>query len=217
MAEQLTVTAQPRVILGKAVRRLRREGTIPANIYGRGRTSRAVQLEGPELKRLLAANAGSRVIQLRVNGAQEAAMVRHITHEPRSGRVLHIDFMHVVMTEKLRAPVPMRLVGEAPAVRTLGGTLLHMRDALEVECLPRDLPEALELDISPLDSFDATLHAREVPLPAGVTLLDPPDEPVVKVSPPRMVEEEAPAPAAAAEAEEAPAAPTGPEETASEG
>lgn len=211
MAEQLTVTVQPRTILGKAVRQLRREGTIPANIYRHGHASRAVQLEAHELKRLLAAHAGSRVIQLRLNGAQEAAMVRHIQHEPRSGHVQHIDFMHVEMGEKLRTPLPVRLVGEAPAVHTLGGTLLHLKDTLEVECLPGDLPEALELDISALDSFDATLYARDVALPRKVALLDSPDEVVVKVSPPRLVEEEAAAPTAAA-----PAAPTPPEEAAPE-
>lgn len=201
MADQITVIVQPRVLLGKAVRRLRREGTMPANIYGHRRASRPVQLETHELKRLLAAHPGSRVIQLRLDGTDEAAVVRHIQHEPRSGHVLHIDFMHVEMTEKLRARVPVHLVGEAPAVRTLGGTLLHIKDALEVECLPRNMPEALELDVSSLGSFDATLHARDVRLPPGVTLLDSPDEPVVKVSPPRTAEEaaEAVAPAPAEE------------------
>ncbi|HEX9056156.1 MAG TPA: 50S ribosomal protein L25 [Ktedonobacterales bacterium] len=204
MAEQVTVTIQRREVLGKRVRQLRAKGIIPANIYSHGKPSRAIQIDQNELKHMLASHGGGRLIRLRLDGAEESAIVRHIEHEPRSGRIQHIDFMHVEMTEKLRARVPIRIVGESPAVRTDGGTLLHMVDGLEVECLPRDLPEALELDVSGLDHFDAALHVRDVTLPRGVTLLDNPDEPVVKVAAPRIEEEVAPAPEAAeAEAVEA--------------
>ena len=203
MAEQVTLAIQRRDVLGKRVRQLRRRGIVPANIYGHGRDSRAVQVNALDLKRLLASHAGSRLVRLRLDGTDEPALMRHIAHEPVTGEVLHIDFMHVELTEKIRARVPVRLMGEAPAVRNLDGTLLHMADAVEVECLPQNLPEALELDISRLAQLDDVLYARDLPVPEGVELLTDPEEPIVKVAAPRAVEEVAPVAPAEAPAEEA--------------
>jgi large subunit ribosomal protein L25 len=197
MAEQASLAAQRRDVHGKKVRQLRRQGIIPANVFGRGRDSTAIQVQAHDLKRLLAAHGGTRLISLRIDGADEAALLRHVQHDPRTGAIEHVDFMHVEMTQPIRARVPVRLIGEAPAVRVLGGVLLHMSDAIEVECLPRDLPESVELDISQLDQLDATLHVSDVVLPPKVTLLDDPNEPLVKVTPTRVTEE-VPAPAEAA-------------------
>jgi large subunit ribosomal protein L25 len=185
MAEQATLTIQRRDVLGKRVRRLRAQGIVPANVYGHGRASRPVQFNDLEFRRLLNARGGTKVIDLREDGANEAAVVRHIEREPKTGRIQHVDFMHVEMNEKLRARIPIRLVGDAPAVRTLGGTLLHLVDTVEVECLPRDLPDALELDISSLEDFDSTLQVSDLPLPRGVTLLADSEEPVVRIAAPR--------------------------------
>lgn len=198
MADQITLTAQRREVMGRHLGQLRRQGIVPANIFGRGRPSVAIQINGHDLKLLLAAHGGSKLIQLQVDGARETVIVRHVGRDPRTGQIEHVDFMHIEMTEKMRARVPLRLVGEAPAVRQLDGVLLHLLDALEVECLPQELPEALELDISGMDSLDAGLHARDIILPKGVSLMTDPDEVLVKMMPPRMVqEEEAPAAAAA--------------------
>ncbi len=209
MAEQTSLPAQRRAVQGKKVRQLRRQGIIPANVFGRGRASTAIQVSALDLQRLLSRRGGARIISLQIDGTDEAALLRHVQRDPRTGHIEHVDFMHVEMTRKIRARVPVHLVGEAPAVRQLGGVLLHMSDAIEVECLPRDLPEALELDISGLDQLDATLHVSDIHLPQGVELLDDPDEPVAKVTPPRMAEEvaaPAEAPAAAAAPAEAPEA-----------
>jgi large subunit ribosomal protein L25 len=194
MAEQDTVLLQPRTTLGKAVRRLRRDGIIPANIYGRSRDSRAVQLDAKEAQRLLASHRGASVLRLRVDDAEEAAVIRHVKHEPKSGRIQHIDFMHVDLSVTMRARVPVRLVGEAPAVRIHGGTVLHLVDAVEVECLPADLPPALELDISHLEALDSVLYAGNLTLPLGVQLLTSPDEVLVKIAAPRVEEGVAPTP-----------------------
>ena len=194
MAEQVTVALQPRTTLGKAVRRLRRAGIIPANVYGRSRPSRAVQLDAKEAKLLLATHGGASVLRLRLDGAEEAAVIRDVKHEPKTGKIQHIDFMHVELNVAMHARVPVRLVGEAPAVRIHGGTVLHLVDAVEVECFPADLPAALELDISQLESLDAVLHASDLSLPHGVHLLTRPDEVLVKVAAPRTEEEAAPTP-----------------------
>lgn len=198
MADDLTLTVQRREMLGKRVRRLRREGKIPANIFGRGRDSRAVEVEALALKHMLAKHGGSRIIQLQLDGTSEAALIRHVQHDPRSGAIQHVDFLHVDMREKIRAKVPVHLTGEAPAVKQHGGVLLHVSDAIEVECLPSNLPERLELDVSGMENLDDTLFVRDIPIPAGVTLLAEADEAVAKVTASRTAAvAEAAAPAAA--------------------
>lgn len=194
MADQITVALQPRTMLGKRVRRLRHEGIVPANIYGHDRPSRAVQLDAKEAKRLLTHHGGSSVLLLRLEGGDESAVIRHVAREPKSGAIQHIDFMHIELTVTMHARVPVHLTGEAPAVRIHGGTVLHLVDAVEVECLPADLPAALELDISGLDTLDAVLHASDLQLADNVRLLTKPDEVLVKVASPRVEEAAAPTP-----------------------
>jgi large subunit ribosomal protein L25 len=202
MADEVTLLVRPRTTLGKQVRRLRREGVIPANIFGRGQDSRAVEMEAIDLKRLLAKQAGTRIVQLQLDGTQEAVLIRHVQHDPRTGAVQHVDFLHVDMREKIRARVPVRLTGEAPAVKQLGGVLLHVSDTVEVECLPSDLPERLELDVGGLENLDDTLYVRDLSAPAGVVILADADETVAKVTASRMA---AVAEAAAPEKSAAPA------------
>ncbi|HEY7832719.1 MAG TPA: 50S ribosomal protein L25 [Ktedonobacterales bacterium] len=202
MADEVTLLVRPRTTLGKQVRRLRREGVIPANIFGRGQDSRAVEMEAIDLKRLLAKHAGTRIVQLQLDGTQEAVLIRHVQHDPRTGAVQHVDFLHVDMREKIRARVPVRLTGEAPAVKQLGGVLLHVSDTVEVECLPSDLPERLELDVGGLENLDDTLYVRDLSAPAGVVILADADETVAKVTASRMA---AVAEAAAPEKSAAPA------------
>jgi large subunit ribosomal protein L25 len=204
MAEQVTLEIEPRTVLGKRVRQLRRAGILPANIYGHGRDSRPVQVNSLEFRKLLNAHGGSRIIQLQLNGAAEPALVRHIEREPRSGKIQHVDFMHVEMNETLRARVTVHLVGEAPAVKTLNGVLLHLADTVEVECLPADLPESLEVDVSGLEELDVPVLASDIKLPRKVTLLTDGAEQLAKVVATRAeVAEEAAVPEAAAAPAEA--------------
>ncbi|HEY7983136.1 MAG TPA: 50S ribosomal protein L25 [Ktedonobacterales bacterium] len=181
MAEQITLTIEHRTIIGKQVRQLRRAGILPANIYGHGRPSRAVQFNGLEFRKLLNAHSGNRIIQLALDGAHEPALVRHIEREPKTGKIQHVDFMHVEMNEKLRARVTVRLMGEAPAVKSLNGVLLHLTDTVEVECLPTDLPDALEADISGLAELDVPVLVSDIRVPRNVTLLTDGAEQLAKV------------------------------------
>lgn len=215
MANQVSLQVAPRTVLGKKVKRLRRKGIIPANLYGQHQPSQPLQLDLYTLDRFLAGHHATHVIDLRVDGGDGTvfnALVRHVARKPGSGKILHVDFLRVSMNEPVTVRVPVVLKGTAPAVTVAGGVLLHMVDTLEVECLPGDIPEGLELDISGLADIDDTLHVRDVPLPQRVKLLSDKDEPVVKVVAPRAVlAEEA---AAAAEEAAAPApAPAAGEET----
>ncbi len=195
--------AEPRHILGKKVNRLRRAGIVPADLYGHGIESQAIQVSAKELEHILARMEGAKLVSLKLDGAgQRLALLKAVQRHPWNGSILHVEFQQVSMREKIRATVPLRFTGEAPAVHNLGGTLLHALTEVEVECLPTDLPEAIEVDLSRLVDFDVAIHVSDLPTPPGVTLLEKEDELVTKVLPPAVEEEEA-VQAAVAVAEEA--------------
>ncbi|HEV7125888.1 MAG TPA: 50S ribosomal protein L25 [Ktedonobacterales bacterium] len=202
MADTITVAATPRQVEGKKVKQLRRAGVIPANLFGRGRDSRAIQVAATEIKRILAKHAGSKILRLAVGGTEDTVLIRHIQREPKTGAIQHIDFMHVDMKERMHAKVPVSLVGEAPGVKLYNGVLLLVLDSVDVECLPGNLPEVVEADVSGLAELDSALHVRDLTVPDGVEILSEGDEIVAKVERTRAAVEEAPAatPAAAAEA-----------------
>ncbi len=218
MAGQVSLQVASRSVLGKQVKQLRRQGIIPANIYGRHQPSQSLQLDNHTLERFLAGHNATRIVDLQVGGSSGTtlnALVRHISRSPRTGKIMHVDFLRVAMNEPITVRAPLTLKGVAPAVTVEGGVLLHMLDTIEIECLPGDLPESLELDISSLTQIDETLYVRDVLLPAGVTLMGEPDEPVVKVVAPRAVLAEAAEEAAEAAAASTPTEAASGSETAS--
>jgi large subunit ribosomal protein L25 len=204
MAQQTELEIAPREVMGKATKRLRKEGIIPANIFGHKEEPQAVQLDAVTFDRLRRSHAGTGIITLRMsdgNGAQ-TALIRHVQHDPRSGKVVHVDFFRVSMNESLKIKVALHFVGESPAVKNENGVLLHLLDALEVECLAGEIPEYIEVDISSLNEIDGMLHAEDVKLPEKVKLVTDPKEGVAKVAATRA---EAAEEAAAETAEAAPA------------
>lgn len=194
-SKQVKLNAQRRTVLGKQVKHLRREGILPANIYGNQQDSIPVQVDTHEMERALKTHGATQLYQLVIapDGAQETVIVRHITRQPATNVIQHIDFFHVKMTEPMRAKVPVRLTGEAPAVKVHDGVLIQSLDYAEVEALPMDLPEALELDISDMEDLNTSRHASALKLPRKVTLITPEDEIVVSIQAPRVVAEEVPA------------------------
>lgn len=210
MAKQVELAISPREVTGKATKRLRKVGVIPANIFGRGEPSQSVQVERTAFEDLRRHHNATGVISLKSADAKkgQTALIRHVQHDPRTGRVLHIDFFRVSLSDRITAKIPLHLDGVAPGVKVEGGVLLHLVDALEVECTASDIVESLELDISSMENIGDIIHAKDVPLPANYTLITDADEAVVKVMPPRIekVEEVAEALAEAAPAEAAPAA-----------
>jgi len=214
MAEQTTLPVARRTILGKKVRQLRRQGRIPANIFGRADGSLPVEVDAHTLEQFLLHHPATRVVTMPIegqDGTPETVLVRHVQRHPRTRRILHVDFFHVAMNERVTARVPLHFTGDAPAVKNLGGILLHLLDALEVEALPVDLPEAIVVPLDVLTELDSTLRVGDIVVPPNVTVLDDPEEVVVKVSMPRAALAEE---AEAAASEAAPAAtgtPTPPE------
>ncbi len=199
MAKPTELAVSPREITGKATKRLRKAGIIPANIFGRGEPSQAVQIEILAFEGLRRDHHATGVIALQMQNTKktQTALIRHVQRDPRSGKVLHIDFFRVNLSDRITAKVPLRFVGTAPGVKIEGGILLHLVDTLEAESAAGDIVDAIEVDISSLEHIDDVLHAKDIPLPPNYTLITDPEEAVVKITPPRIekVEEAAAAPA----------------------
>jgi large subunit ribosomal protein L25 len=159
---QLRVTR--RTVLGKKVKALRRDGVTPANIYGHKLESLAVQAMTPEVTHALRTSSRNAIFDLTVegDGGTRPAVVRDIHRDPVTGRILHIDFFQISMTEKMRADVRVVLTGTSPAVSTYGGVLLQTLDSVAVEALPGDIPPQFEIDVSTLTELEQSVHVRDL-------------------------------------------------------
>jgi large subunit ribosomal protein L25 len=199
------LTAEPRAVRGKKVASLRRAGRVPAVVYGAGVESEAISLDLHEFELLQRHTGRNAVLDLTVTGDGKArpVLLHEIQVHPISRKALHVDLLVVNLQEEMTVDVPLHPIGESPAVDKMGGVLLHLSERISVRAKPDDLPSAIEIDVTPLDSFEAVLHASDLQMPDGVTLLTDPAEALLRVQPPR-IEEEA-IPAEAAEAGEAPA------------
>ncbi len=188
--DKIELSAAKRAVLGKKVRALRRQGITPSNIYGHGIESTAVEIRTPELKNTIAKAGKTGLISLTVEGEKSPRMViiKGIQRHPLTQDLVHADLYQVKMKEKMKAEVPLALIGEAPAVKDLDGILLQSLNAIEVECLPGDIPHSIEVDISVLDDFDRSIHVGDLKVPAGVSLLTDQDKAVVAITRRRIAE-----------------------------
>lgn len=202
--------AARREVLGKKVKRLRRQGIIPANIYGHNVESLAVQVKADDLKHVIKTAGRNDIIYVRLDGEEpRPTFLKTVQRDAIGEKILHVDLLQISLKEKVRMEVPLHLVGIPPAVDVHGGILMHGIDRVAVEALPTDVPSFLEVDVSVLEEIDQALHVSDLVVPEGVTVLTDPDVVVAKVSPPvveRVEEEEAEEEAAAIEGEEAAAA-----------
>ncbi len=196
-AKALELNAEPRTVLGKKVRGLRRQGYLPANVYGHAESA-AIQLHAKDAERILAQAGKTHLIALSMSDGQPTTvLVKASQRHPTRGSLLHVDFFRVAMNEALRVDVPVRLVGDAPAIKVHDASMLQATSTVNIEALPADLPDAMEIDVSGLEELDSALYVRDLRPPSGVTILTDPDEMIVKMLPPTIEEE----PAEAAEAE----------------
>ena len=195
MAKQVKLTAERRTALGRsAVRKLKATGSVPAVMYGSKDKPEALQVSRRDINAMLSHAAGENIlVELEIGGKSRLALVQEVQHAPVGGAILHIDFHAVSMDEKIQADVPLEPMGTANGVKNMGGLLEQNLRTLEIECLPRDLPDVLRVDVSALNIGDA-IHVREIPLPEGVTTRVQPDLTAFSVLAPTVEEE----PAAAA-------------------
>ena len=190
-ATQFELAVTPRSILGKKVKRLRQQGITPANIYGHGIPSQAVQVPTPDLVRTIRVAGRNTMLQLHVEGEEKRRPVfmRTVQRNPITDEFLHVDFYQVSLKEKIRIEVPLVIVGEAPAVSDYQGILLQSVNVVTMEGLPGDLPPLLEVDVSGLEEIDDAVHLKDLEVSPDVTVLAEPELVVAKVAAPRLIEE----------------------------
>jgi large subunit ribosomal protein L25 len=205
----IELSVKPRRVLGKKVAALRRQGITPANVYGRNLESKAVEVETVVLTHLLRSAGRNVIIDLHIEGedSPRPVMLRAVQREPATSKLLHVDFYQVSLTQKMRAEVPLILVGEPPAVAEFGGILLQSLDSITVEALPGDIPAHVEVDVTTLTQLDDAVHVRELPIdPTRVHIMTDAELVVAKVAAPRLVAAEEAEEVAAEAAAEAVAA-----------
>jgi large subunit ribosomal protein L25 len=206
----------PRDVLGKKVKALRRQGVTPANIYGSHVESQSIQVVTEELRHVIKTAGRNDIVYLRLDGDEpRPTFLRDIQQNPVTDAILHVDFLQISLREKVKADVPLHLVGLAPAVDTLGGILMHGLDHVSVEALPTEVPSFIEVDVTSLAEINQALHVSDVLVPDGVIILTDVEQVIAKVAPPAVEPE--PEVAEEAEAVEGEAAEEGAEETAAEG
>jgi len=198
VSKRLGIKAKVRSeIGGRRPRRIRASGRVPAILYGSG-TAQALELNGREIAEALhGASSESVLVDLTVEAeggstTKKMALIREVQHDPLRDTIEHVDFHQVEENKKLRVEVPVHELGEAVGVRTGGGILDHALRTLRVECLPKDLPERIDVDVSALEVGQA-IHVGEVKLPAGVSVLNAKELPVFMVLLPTVEEEVKPA------------------------
>lgn len=183
------LSAQPRQIRGKAVKNLRRNGLLPAVVFGRDYESNSVQLDAHEFELLRRRTGRNTLLDLTLDGDRPMPVLVHgIQEHPISRAPIHVDLLVVKMTEELTVEVSINFVGESVAVERMGGVLLHLRESVQVRALPDHLPQSVEVDITPLDGFDQVLHVSDISIPSDVTLVTDPTEPLARVQAPRIEE-----------------------------
>jgi len=188
MAE-VNLEVEKRETMGKGpAKKLRTGGKIPAVIYGQGEETVALTLDGKSFHTILHSHHGENVIfEIQIPGRKASlkAILREVQHQPVTGEILHVDFQHISMTEKITVQVPVSLVGTPEGVKNKGGILERILHELEVECLPGDIPEHIEVDISQLDVGDS-IHVSDLAV-TKVKVLTDPERSIATVVPPTIM------------------------------
>jgi large subunit ribosomal protein L25 len=205
MAKQVKLSARPRADVGRnSVKHLRTRGLVPAVIYGHKDQPSNLEINQREISALLAHAVGENIlVELEIAGekgsSSKLSLIQEVQHHPVRGDILHIDFLEVAMDELLNTEGPIEPVGEADGVKNYGGLLEQSLRSLHIECLPKDLPEIIKVDVSAL-GLNQSLHVRDLALPSGVKATTDADLTVFIVAEPKVEAE----PVAGAEAPKAP-------------
>lgn len=178
---------------GKKNKALRRRGLTPVHLYGRGIAPLSLQGDALQLERLVAQAGHNTPVSLGIRDQETShfTFIREVQRDPVTEQLLHVDFLQVSMTETMRAEVPIELTGEPAAVRIQGGILYQSTYAVSVECLPLDLPNSVQLDVSHLEDFEQTITVADIDLGDKVSILSDPEELIARVHAPRVAAEEA--------------------------
>ena len=188
----MELNATKRETTGKASRRLRRQGLLPAVVYGHNATPATIQLDMHDFERVFVRSGRTQLIDLVVgDGRANKVLVKEVQWSPRYNTLVHVDFHQVSLREKLQVEVPIAVTGEAEPVSVGDADVLLVMHTLRVECLPSRIPEVIEVDISGLREVEAGVRVSELRLPDDVVAVAEPDDLVVKLAARRVAAEEA--------------------------
>lgn len=192
--DKIELEVANREILGKKVKHLRRQGITPVHVFGHGIKSLALQCNTSELEQVLAQAGYTALVNLKLDKEKKprTVVVREFDRDWRRGKLLHVDFYQIKMTEKIRLEVPVVLVGEAPALKSKDNMLEHELETLSVECLPAKIPDGIEVDISSFIEPGQAIRVKDIAVDKDITVLNDPELVVAKISwrPVEKVEEE---------------------------
>ena len=189
--EKIVLVAKRREVIGKKVKNLRREGKLPAVLFGHGIESTPIVLDLKGTTKILSSVGSSTLVTVDLEGAEHAVLVRERQRDILYRTLLHVDFQAVSMTETVRAQVPIHIGDEeAPAVASYGAMINTGLDVLEIECLPQDLPDRIDIDVSSLFEIGDSILVSDIELPEGILVLDDPDGLIVVASSAIAEEEE---------------------------
>lgn len=186
--EKLEILAEKRSVTGKKVNVLRREGKLPGVIYGHKFETQNIVMDLKEATKVLNRATGSSIVTLNVEGKEVSVLIREKQRDYIKNRFLHVDFQAVSLTEKIRAAVNIEFSGVAPAVKDFSGVVVEGVTVIEVEALPKDLPERFIIDISNLKEIGSSIFVKDIAIPANVTVHTPLDEMVVLITSPAAEE-----------------------------
>jgi large subunit ribosomal protein L25 len=181
--------AQPRNLVGKLTKKLRKEKLLPGVVYGHGLKSTNVELDERQFGKVYKQAGESAILNLSVEGQIYPVLIQDVQYHYLNGKPIHVDFYAVKMDEKITADIPVVFINEAPAVKALGGVLIKNISEVEVECLPGDLPQSFEVDLSSLNSFDDQIRISDLKVSDRVKVMANPEEMIVGVEAPRSEEE----------------------------
>lgn len=191
-----SITAQPRSILGKATKNLRKDGFLPAVIYGQGKKAEPISIPFIEFKKIWKAAGKSSIISLKLKEKEKNVLIHDVSYDALHDTPLHVDFYTVDMTHTLHVSVPIEFIGESSGVKS-GGILVKVMHSLNVEAMPKDLPHSLHIDIVGLKLVGDSLFVKDVVVPRDVKVLDGSHEVIALLEEPRVeskTKEEAPTP-----------------------
>ncbi|TSC90569.1 MAG: large subunit ribosomal protein L25 [Parcubacteria group bacterium Gr01-1014_2] len=192
--ESIELEAQKRELVGKSQNSLRRKGFLPSVIYGHNFEPIPIQIKYSDFEKVFKKAGESTLINLKINDKEEPAIIKDVQKDPVSDKVIHADFYKVNLKEKIRAKIPLVLIGESEAVKA-GGVLIKTLSELEVEALPQDLPHELQIDISSLKNFGSHISVKDISFSDKIKIEANPEDIVALVQEPKKeVIEEAAAP-----------------------
>jgi large subunit ribosomal protein L25 len=189
--EKILLQAQIRELKTRDSKALVKTGSIPAELYGHGVPNQHLSVNFVDFEKVLRKAGESTLIELSLpDGSKKNVLIQDVQHHYLYSMPIHVDFFEVKLTEKLTANIQIEFIGEADAVKVLGGTLVRVINEVAVECLPMDLPQHYKVDISKLKTFDDALTIADLPHSDKVQILADKTELIAKVQPPRDVEAE---------------------------